>query len=132
MVSAARPLPGIRVGVTPPAPVEALPRMDVAVFVGFAASGPLHLPVAIESPGQFVAVFGPDLPLAWDDARNERVYAYLGPAVRAFLANGGRRCWVIRVARSRSEEHTSELPSLTNLVCRLLLEKKKDRKHENS
>src|SRR5437016_11169360 len=31
------------------------------------------------------------------------------------------------VARSpgRSEEHTSELQSLTNLVCRLLLEKKK-------
>src|SRR5262249_61218681 len=27
---------------------------------------------------------------------------------------------------TRSEEHTSELQSLTNLVCRLLLEKKKD------
>src|SRR5258706_13488086 len=27
-------------------------------------------------------------------------------------------------AASRSEEHTSELQSLTNLVCRLLLEKK--------
>src|SRR5258706_9986817 len=30
--------------------------------------------------------------------------------------------------QSRSEEHTSELQSLTNLVCRLLLEKKKKRK----
>src|SRR5438046_7591319 len=29
------------------------------------------------------------------------------------------------VRYSRSEEHTSELQSLTNLVCRLLLEKKK-------
>src|SRR5258706_2717735 len=28
--------------------------------------------------------------------------------------------------RKRSEEHTSELQSLTNLVCRLLLEKKKE------
>src|SRR5258706_11937705 len=28
----------------------------------------------------------------------------------------------------RSEEHTSELQSLTNLVCRLLLEKKKNNK----
>src|SRR5258706_4164905 len=28
-------------------------------------------------------------------------------------------------AQGRSEEHTSELQSLTNLVCRLLLEKKK-------
>src|SRR5438093_5641462 len=31
--------------------------------------------------------------------------------------------------RRRSEEHTSELQSLTNLVCRLLLEKKKKRKY---
>src|SRR5207237_8579339 len=29
----------------------------------------------------------------------------------------------------RSEEHTSELQSHLNLVCRLLLEKKKDNKH---
>src|SRR5437016_10631179 len=29
-------------------------------------------------------------------------------------------------AHVRSEEHTSELQSLTNLVCRLLLEKKKN------
>src|SRR5438093_10013626 len=28
--------------------------------------------------------------------------------------------------QERSEEHTSELQSLTNLVCRLLLEKKKE------
>src|SRR5438093_8084829 len=31
----------------------------------------------------------------------------------------------LRAGRHRSEEHTSELQSLTNLVCRLLLEKKK-------
>src|SRR5437016_8570895 len=30
--------------------------------------------------------------------------------------------------KRRSEEHTSELQSLTNLVCRLLLEKKKNKK----
>src|SRR5258706_9273734 len=30
-----------------------------------------------------------------------------------------------RSSLDRSEEHTSELQSLTNLVCRLLLEKKK-------
>src|SRR2546430_8953300 len=32
-------------------------------------------------------------------------------------------CWV----RARSEEHTSELQSQSNLVCRLLLEKKKNK-----
>src|SRR5258706_11672874 len=31
----------------------------------------------------------------------------------------------------RSEEHTSELQSLTNLVCRLLLEKKKKKENIN-
>src|SRR5438093_7326926 len=34
-----------------------------------------------------------------------------------------RRCRIDRAAAVRSEEHTSELQSLTNLVCRLLLEK---------
>src|SRR5438046_7660135 len=32
------------------------------------------------------------------------------------------------IGNSRSEEHTSELQSLTNLVCRLLLEKKNKNK----
>src|SRR5438046_9754829 len=32
----------------------------------------------------------------------------------------------------RSEEHTSELQSLTNLVCRLLLEKKKENKNKKN
>src|SRR5438046_8981625 len=35
-----------------------------------------------------------------------------------------------RNRRGRSEEHTSELQSLTNLVCRLLLEKKKNKKRK--
>ena len=30
----------------------------------------------------------------------------------------------------RSEEHTSELQALTNLVCRLLLEKKKNKDYK--
>src|SRR5258706_2632396 len=34
--------------------------------------------------------------------------------------------------KTRSEEHTSELQSLTNLVCRLLLEKKKQRNRDLS
>src|SRR5256885_2560810 len=41
------------------------------------------------------------------------------------LAEGHQVC-VLRVGRS--EEHTSELQSPCNLVCRLLLEKKKKRK----
>src|SRR2546421_6563214 len=34
-------------------------------------------------------------------------------------------------ARCRSEEHTSELQSRSDLVCRLLLEKKKKRKNDH-
>src|SRR2546421_2218246 len=35
-------------------------------------------------------------------------------------------------ARSRSEEHTSELQSRSDLVCRLLLEKKKDHEDQSA
>src|SRR5438046_4788995 len=38
--------------------------------------------------------------------------------------------WWSTTSRSRSEEHTSELQSLTNLVCRLLLEKKKKKTND--
>src|SRR5438477_10086817 len=37
------------------------------------------------------------------------------------------RIWTLDDATSRSEEHTSELQSHVNLVCRLLLEKKNQR-----
>src|SRR5438093_4659389 len=54
-----------------------------------------------------------------------------------FLNRTVRRLWLLFaqarlrpsaqacLRKQRSEEHTSELQSLTNLVCRLLLEKKK-------
>src|SRR5258706_5558497 len=45
-----------------------------------------------------------------------------GPAHRPGDSRRARRLYV---THSRSEEHTSELQSLTNLVCRLLLENKK-------
>src|SRR5437016_4482953 len=43
--------------------------------------------------------------------------------------SGAVRSVMPRQVQRRSEEHTSELQSLTNLVCRLLLEKKKDWLH---
>src|SRR5437899_4013107 len=47
-----------------------------------------------------------------------------GPGVRIVL--GAARAREDRIAAERSEEHTSELQSLRHLVCRLLLEKKKN------
>src|SRR5260370_14662584 len=38
-------------------------------------------------------------------------------------------CWLLASRCQRSEEHTSELQSHLNLVCRLLLEKKKKQQH---
>ena len=100
-------LPGIHVDrVDPPAP-EALPRMDVAVFVGLAESGPVHRAVAVESVAAYQAVFGGDVALAFDPARGETVFANLARSVRAFFSNGGRRCWVVRVAM------TAELAALS-------------------
>ncbi|MDQ1560341.1 MAG: hypothetical protein QOD32_3401, partial [Pyrinomonadaceae bacterium] len=97
-----RRLPGFRFEAQAPALDEWLPRMDVAAFVGFAASGPLNLAVAVESVAQFTAIFGEDAGLAWDRQRGVETFAYLAPAVRAFFDNGGRRCWIVRVARERA------------------------------
>src|SRR5258706_9627057 len=48
-----------------------------------------------------------------------------GRKARRPIVVARRRCVFARRRSARSEEHTSELQSLTNLVCRLLLEKKK-------
>src|SRR5262249_62435190 len=55
--------------------------------------------------------------------------------IRALVGADAAHCLphgaVERAVGLRSEEHTSELQSLTNLVCRLLLEKKKKEKIRN-
>ncbi|SDW50896.1 Phage tail sheath protein [Albimonas donghaensis] len=91
-------LPGVYVETAAIPPADALPRMDIAGFVGFAASGPLSVPVAVEDPGRFREIFGPDLALARDETRGETRTSLLGGAVESFFANGGRRAWVLRVA----------------------------------
>src|SRR5256886_5510773 len=62
------------------------------------------------------------------DGRNNLVrVAVMGldaPAARARVTD--RRGTLVGTAGLRSEEHTSELQSQSNLVCRLLLEKKKN------
>src|SRR5256885_11706744 len=51
--------------------------------------------------------------------------AKAGPVVGAVEFDGESLCLQSALQASRSEEHTSELQSPCNLVCRLLLEKKK-------
>src|SRR5438093_9399815 len=66
---------------------------------------------------------------AWEDL------SYQGVAEALELPIGTVRSRLNRArldeAQLRSEEHTSELQSLTNLVCRLLLEKKKKKNTKN-
>jgi hypothetical protein len=95
-------LPGIAFEVVPRALDDALPRMDVCGFVGFASRGPIDVPVLVEDPVAFRDVFGDDPVLARTDDGID-VRAYLGPAVEGFFANGGRRAWVVRVARTGPE-----------------------------
>src|SRR5688572_18065841 len=98
LLTSTRRLPGLRFEAQSPPLADALPRMDVAVFVGFAASGPINQPVVVEDGAQFAEIFGTDAQLGWDSDRGGTVRAYLGPAVRDFFRQGGRRCWIIRVA----------------------------------
>src|SRR2546429_941658 len=61
--------------------------------------------------------------------RSHRVSAAggcVGDDQPAVHAKPGRAAGVARAAVARSEEHTSELQSRLHLVCRLLLEKKKN------
>jgi hypothetical protein len=109
---ASRRLPGIRFEAEGPPPFVVLPRMDLAVFVGFAASGPIHVPVAVEDAAQFEAIFGRDAPLYWDGRTGRDVQAYLAPAVRAFFRNGGRRCFVVRVAGPDGSAGSFAVPGL--------------------
>jgi len=113
MALAVERLPGVTFDVAPPEPEEALPRMDVAAFVGFASAGPLDIPVVVDSPAGFRDLFGPDPELAWDSDRGEQRRAHLGAAIEAFFANGGLRCWAVRVAdRGTAVRHRFALPGL--------------------
>src|SRR5262249_60051269 len=57
-----------------------------------------------------------------DRPHTRRRASWIRPTLRA---RHGTTRGCVRDRSDRSEEHTSELQSLTNLVCRLLLEKKK-------
>lgn len=82
-----RSTPGVYVEwVHHPPPLEP-GRTDIAGFVGIAARGPLHTPLPVNNWSDFRQLFGGHI-----------AAGYLAYAVEAFFLNGGRRCWVVRVA----------------------------------
>src|SRR5437660_8407546 len=65
----------------------------------------------------------------WLDARMteaEKALANTGQAPQIWMVHSGG-FYLVEKRKVRSEEHTSELQSRGHLVCRLLLEKKKER-----
>src|SRR2546430_16639042 len=60
--------------------------------------------------------------------RSGRSWMCACASFRMSIAQAGRSRRCVAATR-RSEEHTSELQSQSNLVCRLLLEKKKKKKN---
>jgi hypothetical protein len=111
-------LPGIYFLPAAPPAAPLLPPLDVAAFVGFAERGPLHLPVAVEDPAVYDAIFGGDVPLAQESREGGRtVYANLPPAVRTFFAQGGRRCYVVRVAGAAARAAAFRAPGLVAVAA---------------
>src|SRR5690606_40157459 len=58
------------------------------------------------------------------------VFNMAGSSQKRELENTVQDLFLLMQTASRSEEHTSELQSRENLVCRLLLEKKKTQKKQ--
>lgn len=87
-------------------------RLNVAAFVGFAERGPLNQPIAVEDISQYHAVFGGDLLLARHQKSSQPVYAHLPTTVQAFFNNGGRHCYVVRVAGDDARPNRFRLPGL--------------------
>src|SRR6266508_4500710 len=67
------------------------------------------------------------LDLYGHDLRGSRRDGHDDELRRRGSARGGEHDIVLPATRERSEEHTSELQSRGHLVCRLLLEKKKNK-----
>src|SRR5262245_40746301 len=80
--------------------------------------------VAVVNPNQFKVITHSVKKTDSNDARNLALYLAkdLLPEVRM---KDKIQAQIASLTQTRSEEHTSELQSLRHLVCRLLLEKKK-------
>lgn len=117
MMGSVRRLPGVRFDIAKSDPGEILPRMDIAMFVGFAQAGPSGTPVAVENLPAFERVFGAGFDLAFDETTGHPLRSLLHPAVAQFFADGGRRCWIVRVLDEASAAHGEfQIPSAVGVV----------------
>src|SRR5690606_41830030 len=70
------------------------------------------------------------LPIWVTSGNSSSTFRWIRAARNAKPSRSLSTCGSSQRSGSRSEEHTSELQSRENLVCRLLLEKKKTKKRE--
>ncbi len=75
-------------------------RTDIAGFIGIAERGPVQTAVKVESWVQFSSIFGGHIP-----------QGYLAYAVEGFFENGGRTCWIVRVARNEPDSFDKAVPA---------------------
>lgn len=77
---------------------SALARGDIAVMPGYAARGPVMVPVRLQSVSQFQEVFGPPVPrgLLWH-------------SVKGFFECGGQVLYIIRVAEDGARAARADL-----------------------
>ncbi len=113
-----RRLAGIRFEDRTPELPEKLPRMDIAIFVGFASGGATaptgrasRMRRNLRNSSATICRSRGTL------EKGARTFANLAPAVRAFFRNGGRRCWVIRVAEA-PETRFLPVPGLVQISGR--------------
>jgi hypothetical protein len=71
-------------------PIEGV-STSTAGFVGIAEKGPLNKPTLVDSMGKFVETFG-------DFVKG----SYLAYSVSGFFENGGKRCFVVRIANDKA------------------------------
>src|SRR5260370_27627602 len=87
-------------------------RVDDLTKSAFLNRPDLH----VETSGEFAG---------WRTWSRDNFETHNGPFYHRMEDDGRIHC-AFRIEKKRSEEHTSELQSHLNLVCRLLLEKKKE------
>src|SRR2546430_12044362 len=76
----------------------------------------------------YTTLFRSKVPSAADGVATSTITTFVYSPEPAVLVSNRYDTTALRFT-NRSEEHTSELQSQSNLVCRLLLEKKKQHRH---
>src|SRR5206468_8975935 len=93
-------------------------------FFFFIVAAPTEIyPLSLHDALPILGVFGGSAPGAMGECGGMAMVVW--PLVSKLPVAGGAASLCVNFETKRSEEHTSELQSRSDLVCRLLLEKKK-------